>query len=74
MHFYSLTTNNISFFFAGPKYVTDEPDTMHIEGINKIGSREKIGNTEYIPAEQSRDDAEQVISNKCILLLYIIVI
>jgi hypothetical protein len=47
----------------------DEPDTVHIKGADKFDSRERIGNTECIPAEQSKYDAERVSSIKCILLL-----
>ncbi|GJN20057.1 hypothetical protein PR202_gb07383 [Eleusine coracana subsp. coracana] len=43
----------------GPRHVTHE--LKHIEGIDKFDCQERIGNTECIPAEQCRDDAEQGI-------------
>ncbi|XP_062200757.1 uncharacterized protein LOC133903409 isoform X2 [Phragmites australis] len=43
----------------GPRDVTDEPDTIYIEGIDRLDHGGRICNIQCISAEQSRDDVQQ---------------
>ncbi|KAF8697863.1 hypothetical protein HU200_035355 [Digitaria exilis] len=45
----------------GLKNVSDEPDNMYIEGIDKLDCSENICNMQSVPAEQIIDDVHQEI-------------